>query len=46
MKAIELFVVAVIAGLGFTIGVIIVLGWVLIIGSWVQPVAKVLTLTF
>jgi hypothetical protein len=46
MKALELFVVAAIAGLGFTIGVVTVLGWVLIIRNWVQPAAKALTLTF
>lgn len=46
MKAIRLFVVSTVAGMGLAIGVAIVLGWILLLRSWVQPAAQVLSLSF
>jgi len=39
MNAIRLFVVATVAGMGLAMGIGIVLGWVLLLRSWVHPAA-------
>jgi hypothetical protein len=46
MKALEIFVVATIAGIGLSVGVVIVFGWILLLRLWVQPVTKALILSF
>jgi len=40
MNAIRLFVVATVAGMGLAMGIGIVLGWVLLLRSWVHPVVE------
>ena len=39
MKAIKLFVVATVAGMGLAMGIGIILGWVLLLRSWVHAAA-------
>jgi hypothetical protein len=40
MKAINLFIQAIIVGMGFTIGAGIVVSWIMLIRSWLQPLQQ------
>jgi len=40
MNAIKIFVIATMAGMGLTVGVIIILGWIWLIRAWTQPFAE------